>query len=236
MWIGGYAAGVPITTESLLNDPDPWTAPAPLPGPIETERLVLRFHRHGDAASMLEAIESDRDGLLPWIVWVRTENRTVPECHYTIERFRRQREERDCTNFPMGIFDRATGAVIGGTGLQNIRPGLRDAEIGYWLRSDRHGKGLATEAAGALITAALTPQAAGGWGFRRVVALCGAQNVASAAVLRKLGLRLELRGRKERWVDGLGYFDTLGFAVLAEEWDASQRRAKPGISWGDPAT
>jgi RimJ/RimL family protein N-acetyltransferase len=230
-----YTASVPITTESLLNDPNPWTAPAPLPGPIETERLVLRFHEHGDAASMLDALDLDRDALLPWIVWVRTENRTVAECHYTIERFRRQREDRACTNFTMGIFDRATGALVGGTGLQNIRPGQRDAEVGYWIRSDRHGKGLATEATGALITAAVRPQAEGGWGFRRIVAACGAQNVASAAVLHKLGLRLELRGRQEQWVDGLGYFDTLRFAVLAEEWDAGRRCAKAGIGWDDPA-
>jgi RimJ/RimL family protein N-acetyltransferase len=226
---------VPITTESLLNDPDPWTVPDPLPGPIETERLVLRFYEHGDARSMLEALDVDRGALLPWIAWVRTENRTLAECHYTIERFRRRREERDCKDFVMGIFDRATGALVGGTGLQHIHPGLRGAEIGYWIRSDRHGEGLATEAAGALITAAVAPQAEGGWGLRRIAAFCGAENAASAAVLRKLGLRLELRARKERWVDGLGYFDTLGFAVLAEEWDAARRRAKPGIGWGDPA-
>lgn len=224
---------MPITMQSFLNDPDPWRAPDPLPGPIETERLVLRLYEHGDAAALLEALDSDRNGLLPWIVWVRTDNRTIAECHYSIELFRRAVQEPGCNTFTMGIFDRATGRLVGGTGLHRIQPGSRVAEIGYWVRSDRRGQGIATEATAALITAGFAPQAEGGWGFRRITILCAAQNLASAAVPRKLGLRLELRARQERYLDGVGYHDLLGFALLAEEWDRAAGRALPGIGWDE---
>lgn len=223
---------MPLLMQSLLNDPDPWKAPDPLPGPIETERLVLRAYEHGDAAALLEALDSDRNALLPWIVWVRTDNRTLAECHYSIEMFRRAAEAPGCTDFTMGIFDRVTGAVVGGTGLHRIRAGQRDAEIGYWVRSDRRGQGIATEATAALLTAGFAPQAAGGWGFRRITILCAAENLASAAVPGKLGMRLEVRARKERYMDGVGYYDLLGFALLADEWDPAARRARPGIGAG----
>jgi RimJ/RimL family protein N-acetyltransferase len=195
--------------------------------------MVLRFPVESDAPLLLEALEGSRDGILPWMVWARTENRTIGECHYTIERFRRLRERPECDAYAIFAFDRATGRMVGSSGLHHIEPGIRSVETGYWIRPELWNQGLATELTGALITSALTPQSRGGWGFRRLTILCAAANPGSASVARKLGLRLEQRTRAKNYLDPIGYYDTLGFAVLSEEWDFDAQRAKPGIAWPD---
>ena len=219
--------------ERYTRDPDPWTRPAALPPPIETARLIVRAPEEADAAALLASLADARDAILPWMVWAHTENRTLGECHYTIERFRRDHERPDCSAYALFIFDRATGAMVGSSGIHHIEPDIRSAETGYWIHPKRWNEGLATEACGAIITSALTPQSRAGWGFRRMTVQCAAANGASASVVRRLGLRLEQRSRAKSYLDPIGYHDTLGFAVLSEEWDFDTDRAKPGIAWPD---
>jgi len=205
--------------------PAPWTAPDPLPLPIETPRLVLRAYTHDDAPALLDAVESSRDRLLPWLPWAGTDNRSLPECHYTIERFARDMAGQDCQMYVLGVFERDTGQLVGGTGLHSIRPERHDAEFGYWTRLDRHRTGVCTEASRHLITSAFTPQPHG-WGLRRLVVFANASNAASAGVPTKIGLRREIESKRERWVDGLGWDDWLGWGVLAEEWDRERSRLR----------
>lgn len=68
--------------------------------------------------------------------------------------------------------------VVGSAGL-----GEHDgeAELGYWIARDHWGRGIATEAAGAVLKIART------LGHRRIVAGHFTDNPASGKVLRKLG-------------------------------------------------
>jgi RimJ/RimL family protein N-acetyltransferase len=219
----------------FVTDPNPWKAPRPLPAEAVTPRAVVRLYRKGDGPALYAAIDRSREALQPEMVWTFTNHHDVDDSIHFVEHCRRAAEAEDCLDFPMGIFDRETGEVIGGTGLHRIRPGRREGEIGYWISGHLHGRGLCTEAIGALMTCAFTPASEGGWGFRRIVITNSEHNVASRRVCEKLGLRLEMRMRKERWFGPpgveAGYVDTRGYAVLAEEWDAAAHRAKPGIGW-----
>jgi len=76
------------------------------------------------------------------------------------------------------VVDRADGTLIGDAGFEFTEHGL---ELGYTLRRDRWGQGLATEAARSCLEAARE------LGHREVVALVDATNPASAHVLGKLG-------------------------------------------------
>lgn len=226
----------------LLSDPNPWVAPQPLPAPITTERLIVRLYQRGDGPALFESVVNERDALLPWIPWALTDHHDESDSIYFVERCRRAVENPGCLDFPMGIFDRQTGVLVGGTGLHRIRPQTREGEVGYWVRKSRQGQGLCTEATGALISQALTAADQGGWGFRRIVVYNAAGNLASRRVCEKLGLRLEARmkGRDFLGTRGphggvLGYQDVLGFAVLADEWDYAQRRAKAHIGWSNHA-
>jgi RimJ/RimL family protein N-acetyltransferase len=221
-----------------VGDPEPWTAPRPLPGPVTTERLNVRRLERGDGPALYRAIEASRDRILPWMAWALTDHQVVDDTVFYVERQRRAAGTPVCREYAMLIVDRAGGEVLGATGLHDIRPALRQAEIGYWVRGDRQGQGLCTEALAGLLGAALRPAEDGGWGFRRIVIYNAVENPASRRVCEKLGLRLELRSRGARYLSpkagGPGYHDLLGFAVLADEWDASAGRARPAAEWVAP--
>jgi RimJ/RimL family protein N-acetyltransferase len=216
-----------------MRDPCRWAAPAPLPAPIQIEELVVRLYRKGDGPALFEAIDADRDALLPWMAWSSTDHLSVDDSIHYVERARRAVEKPDCIDFPMGIFDNRDGSLVGGTGLHRIRPSWREAEIGYWVRGDRQRRGICTRAIGALISSALRSAEDSGWGLRRIVIYNAVGNVGSRRVCERLGLRLEMRMRKERYLDVLGYMDMLGFAVLDDEWDFEAQRAKPNIGWSE---
>jgi RimJ/RimL family protein N-acetyltransferase len=69
------------------------------------------------------------------------------------------------------------------------------------------------------------------------VVFTAAENIPSRRVCEKLGLRLEQRRKQDRYQgaigdhEPLGYHDSLGYAVLADEWDFDRDRAKEGIGW-----
>ena len=150
-----------------LSDPSPWVAPDPRPPPIEVHGLVVRLFAPGDGPKVFEAINADRAALQPWMAWSTTDHLGVDDSIHYVERVRRAAEKPGCLDLPMGIFDRASGVQLGGTGLHNIRPELRSAEIGYWVRGDRQRSGICTRAIGALISSALRSADAGG--LRRIV-------------------------------------------------------------------
>jgi RimJ/RimL family protein N-acetyltransferase len=183
---------------------------------------------------MFAAVEANRASLLPWLPWAAVDNRTVAECTYNIERFRRARDE-PLAEYAMGIFDRETGDFLGGTGFHRLIPEIGQAEIGYWIRGDRARRGLCTEAVAALISSGLKPQKSesGGWGFRRIIIVCAEPNVASRRVPEKLGLRLELRAKGDRWLEGLGFVGTLAWGVNNDEWDVDNNRIAPAASQGE---
>jgi RimJ/RimL family protein N-acetyltransferase len=117
------------------------------------------------------------------------------------------------------VFDRRTGAVIGGTGFYQLDREAHSAEIGYWLRPSRRGEGLGTEMIRGLITWAFLPASAGGWGLRRLEIYCAGRNIASGRIPKGLGLRQEYHARAARWMEGIGWDDTIGWGVVADEWD-----------------
>jgi RimJ/RimL family protein N-acetyltransferase len=211
-----------------VQPPSPWLPPSPLPAAFATDRLLLRSWQPTDAAGMLAAIESGRDRLLPWLPWAAVDNRNIAQCTAAIERMRRnwERTEPPPDDFTLAIIERDSAVPLGGTGLHRINADRHEAEIGYWVRPDRHGQGICTDAVAALISWAFRPQSAGGWGLRRIHIRCAGGNFASQRVPRKLGLREEGRHAKERWVDGRGWDDTLVWGVLADEWDVDGRRVR----------
>jgi ribosomal-protein-alanine N-acetyltransferase len=82
---------------------------------------------------------------------------------------------------------REDGTVIGDCGLERMElDGALETELGYDLRSDQWGRGLATEAAGAVKAHALETL-----GLPRLVSLVRSGNQRSARVAHKIGMSLE---------------------------------------------
>ena len=124
------------------------------------------------------AINDSLEHLSPWMAWA-----TEPATEAGLATFYAAGAElwHRRQDFGMVIVDEADGSVVGGTGL-HARLGPTGLEIGYWVRVDRIGEGIATRA-----TAALTSAAFGIEGIERVRVQCAVDNVRSERVPEKLG-------------------------------------------------
>jgi RimJ/RimL family protein N-acetyltransferase len=182
---------------------------------IETERLVIRCYDPEDAPLLKEAVDSSIDHLLPWMPWARNEPQTLDEKVDLLRRFRAQFDADE--NYPYGVFTPDESRQLGGAGL-HPRGGEGSLEIGYFIRADAVGQGLATE-----VTAALTRAGIEKSGLERVDIQVEPANERSLRIPRKLGFTEEarLRGRLEPKEPGGPRRDSILFTMLAAELPAS---------------
>jgi RimJ/RimL family protein N-acetyltransferase len=183
---------------------------------IETERLVIRCWEPEDAPLMKEAVDSSLEHLRPWMPWARFEPQTIDE---KIELARTFRGEFDLgTNFIYGVFEPDESRALGGGGL-HPRGGEGSLEIGYWIRADAIGQGLATELAAVLTRAGFEKVE-----LDRVDVQVDPENERSLNVARKLGFVEEgrLRRRLPPKEDDGPRRDSVVFSMLAEELPASR--------------
>lgn len=176
---------------------------------IETKRLVVRCWQPGDARMMQEAIATSKEHLLSFMPWAADEPQTLDQ---KIDLTRRFRGKFDLDqDYVYGIFDQDESCVVGGTGLHTRLSG-NGLEIGYWIHKDFTRQGFVTES-----TAALTKVAFEIYHVDRMEIHCAVENVASAAVPRKLGYVHEATRR------GLGHAygkpsDSMIWTLFANEY------------------
>ena len=108
-------------------------------------------------------------------------------------------------------------AVIGTVALFRFEPRHRRAEIGYSLRSDHWGRGLAAEAVAVMLDWAIRTL-----GLHRVEADIDPRNEGSRKLLARLGFASE-GVLRERYFVGDDVSDTELFGLLAEDWRAGRR-------------
>jgi RimJ/RimL family protein N-acetyltransferase len=203
--------------------------PRPRPLPLETARLVLDRPQAEDAAEFFAVIDRHRDALGRWLEWPQFDHLTPEQSRTSLSRRAAMFDDEHPDELTIRFRDKASGEIVGATGMHDIDRTNSACETGYWVRPDRQNGGLCTEAMRAHLTALLTPQAAGGWGFRRVYLRCDAANAASAAIPRKLGMRHEGTFVQDvRRTAAAGFRDTLQFAALSHEWDAKAGRVQAG--------
>jgi RimJ/RimL family protein N-acetyltransferase len=85
--------------------------------------------------------------------------------------------------YPLGVFEAASGKVVGGTGVNHINKAYRTGNIGYWVSSRYTGKGIARFAA-------------------RLEIVVLTHNKASARVAEALGARFECEARNRLYFQG----------------------------------
>ncbi len=107
--------------------------------------------------------------------------------------------------------------AVDGTG-QPGRPRGTEGVIGYIVRPDRWRQGIATTIVPELLRAGFESL-----GLRRITAACTAANIASVRALEHAGMRRERHGIADEWHTELGWVDSFGYALLAEEWRIRDR-------------
>jgi RimJ/RimL family protein N-acetyltransferase len=186
------------------------------PGPayrIETRRLVIRCWAPSDAPLLKAAIDASLDHLRPWMPWSERHPQEV-ETIVALLRSWRARFDLD-EDYVYGIWNPAEDQVLGGTGL-HTRAGTHALEIGYWIHADHINRGLATETAAALTRVAFEVNQ-----VQRVEIHHALENLASAAVPRKLGFVREATLRQRTAGPDGEPRDAVIWTLLASEYPAS---------------
>lgn len=153
--------------------------------PLETPRLRLRPLRMADARALARIVRASLDSLRPYLPWA-DENYDLAAARHFI-RFASEERERG-SGLHLGIFDARDGELLGMIGFMRMGDATLGFEIGYWMRSDRQGEGLMSEAARRMIRHGFERL-----GARRVWLNCDVRNRASRRVAEKLGMRREGR-------------------------------------------
>ncbi len=141
---------------------------------LETERLVLDPIGLVHAEGLFEATVASRPELLPWMPWAKD-----PTLEGGKAMAAKAPSEWLEGHFRFAVIGRESEMVLGVIGL-DLDEG--SAELSYWIRSDRAGRGLTTEACRGLIE----------WGVQvlrvtRFTLWAGRENRASRRVAEKLG-------------------------------------------------
>lgn len=175
---------------------------------ISGERVSLReFQPHDAAAWQRVAGDPEVTRYSPWmpitsqdeaVAWLR-------EAAWAATQNPRR-------GYRLAVEEQATGELIGGTALDLLSRTHKQAEIGYYLRQDRWGKGLGTEIAVLMLRLAFDTL-----DLHRVQATTDPENAASERVLRRVGMRQEGHLR-DRYFTGGQWRDRLLFAIIRPEW------------------
>ena len=159
--------------------PNPFEGLEQLPT-LPTERLVLRAVTENDASALF-AIFSD-DAVMRY--WSRPPMTSIEDARALVTEI--EAHWRSRTLFQWGVTERMGGSLIGTCTIYGWNRTHARAELGYALRKDRWGRGLATEAVRAVLDFAFGPM-----GLHRVGADTDPRNEASARLLERLGFQRE---------------------------------------------
>jgi RimJ/RimL family protein N-acetyltransferase len=173
---------------------------------LQGKRVRLRGPRNDDADALF-ALFSD-----PAVMryWSRPPMTTLGEAQGLVGEMLDSFEQRSLFNWMVTARD--DDSVIGTCTLFRIDPRHRHAEIGYALRSDHWGRGIASEAVALVLD----------WAFRRldlqrVEADIDPRNDGSRQLLARLGFSSE-GVMRQRFFVGDEATDSEIFGLLAEDW------------------
>jgi RimJ/RimL family protein N-acetyltransferase len=181
--------------------------------PIRTAHLDLRPHRRDDLEDLF-AFHSQPDVVryVPWPVRDREQTRIALE----------GKLGQDAVTEPgqwlvLAMELRETSTVIGEVLLKWESESNRQGEIGFALHAAFHGRGLAAEAAQAVLRLGFEDLA-----LHRIVAVCIDANTDSVRLLRRLGMQQEACLRDNVFFKG-EWANQLVYGLLDDEWRLNWR-------------
>lgn len=172
------AAPVPRTPPILLD----------LPTQFSTDRLLIRAPQPGDGAVLNAAVRESWDDLSRWLPWAK-QIPTVEQSEALMRDAAAKWLRRD--EFWLLLFEKASGELVGSSGLHPKDWDVPRFETGYWVRSRYAGRGFMTEA-----VRAITAFAVQRLGARRVQLHLDTRNDRSRRVAERAGFTCE--GRQHR--------------------------------------
>ena len=176
---------------------------------LEQSGIVLRPIEARDRTSLYEAVHESMETVGAWMSW----------CHpaYSLEDADQwiatcAHNWASGTDREFGIFDAASGAVLGCAGINQVNQVNRFANLGYWIRASRTGQGLASTAARLVAKFGFAQLA-----LVRLEVVVRVNNVASRRVAEKLGCHLEGVARHRLLHQGMPY-DAAMYSLLPQDF------------------
>ena len=187
------------------------THPPLPPDRLVLDRIVIRSYDAGDGAAVASAVTASYDHLKTYMEWA-SPRQTAREAELRCRRMRAEYLMRQ--DFTLGIFDRSSGDVLGGTGfhLRGRALATQYGEIGMWIHRDYARRGLGTRVLLALLAWGCTE-----WQWERLEWRGDEGNGPSRRVAEKAGMALEAQLRNDATPTGRRR-NTLIYAAQRSEW------------------
>lgn len=145
----------------------------------QADEVLIRPLATEDVDALFDTVSASLPTLSQWLPWAkpgyaRSDSATwVAHC---------QRTWSTGLGYHLGIFDAASGALLGGVGFSHVNSTRRSANLGYWVADAARGREVAVAAA----------RLAAAWAFeqlglQRIEILVQPENTASLRVAVKLG-------------------------------------------------
>jgi ribosomal-protein-serine acetyltransferase len=146
-----------------------------------TSSVLIRPHLETDAPALHAAVHESMAELVPWMPWCHPDY-TRDEALAWIRTT--QEARRSGSLFDFAIVEH--GAFAGGCGINNLNERDGVANLGYWIRTSRSGRGVVPEAVRQLVA----------WTFEntrlnRLEIVIAVENVRSQRVAEKVGAERE---------------------------------------------
>ena len=181
---------------------------------ITDDAVTLRPFRVEDATQLYEAVRESLAELKSWMSWAH-DGYSMEEAEGFIKITRARWEEK--TLFAFAITDSKTGEILGGCSLSHKNPVYHYCNVGYWVRTSRHGAGIAGRA---VLLAARYGFEYGGIIRAEIVAAVG--NERSRRVAEKIGAHYE-GILLNRMVVGKTVYDAYMYSIIPQDFGLGAR-------------
>ena len=169
--------------------------------------IVLRPFQVEDSVQLHQAVRESLQELKPWMSWA-TEHYTEFTARDYIAITRARWQER--TLFAFAITQ--NNELLGGCTLSSIHPIYHFCNVGYWVRTSKHGQGIAGRAAKLVIRFAFEHV-----GLVRAEIVIALDNMASRRVAEKIGAHYE-GILLNRMVVGKSIYDAHMYSLLPSDF------------------
>lgn len=159
------------------------TDPPPIVPILSDGRILLRLFKPEDAPAVYTAVIASAAELRPWMPWYH-DAYSQSDTERFID-FARRTAERE-KEFSFAIFSARSGEFLGSCGINRRDRENRSAFVGYWIRTDHAGQGIATAAACLVARFGFESLA-----LERITIQAAVGNLGSQAVARKIGAQFE---------------------------------------------
>ncbi|MDN6295521.1 MAG: GNAT family N-acetyltransferase [Alkalibacterium sp.] len=182
---------------------------------IIDKNISLKLKDYQDNDAFFQLIDSSRDHLSSYMVWVKSVQ-SVGD----VEKATRQHLLEYVNKQALHCLILYKGEIAGSISLQDINWSTRSGEIGYWLGPDFTGLGIMTKAVSTLLDYAFMER-----DLHKVEIWAAEDNQKSRNIPKRLGFTQEGIRRDDEYINGK-YLTMVIYGLLKEEWQKMESNTK----------